>query len=54
MTPVFVRWVELFHRTVDENFAGPGAKRAKDAASSIAHTFAMRLGKIDPINGVLL
>lgn len=50
----FVRWVELFHRAVDERFSGPGAQRAKDAASSIAHTFAMRLGAIDPINGVLL
>jgi hypothetical protein len=46
--------VQLFHQTVDALFAGPGAKRAKDAASSIAHTFAMRMGAIDPINGVLL
>lgn len=50
----FVRWVELFHRAVDQNFAGPAAQRAKDAASSIAHTFAMRLGAIDPLAGVLL
>lgn len=50
----FVRWVELFHRTVNESFSGPGAQRAKDAASSIAHTFAMRMGKVDPINGALL
>jgi len=43
----FTRWVELFHRTVDADFAGPGAKRAKDAAASIAHTFAMRLGVME-------
>ncbi len=50
----FSRWVELFHRTVDLHFSGPGAQRAKDAASSIAHTFAMRMGVIDPLTGVLL
>jgi hemoglobin len=50
----FVRWVELFHRTVDANFAGPGAQRAKNAAASIAHTFALRMGVIDPMAGVLL
>lgn len=50
----FVRWVELFHRTVDENFAGTGAQRAKHAASSIAHTFALRMGAIDPMSGVML
>lgn len=50
----FARWVELFHRAVDENFAGPGALRAKQAASSIAHTFALRMGVIDPMAGVLL
>lgn len=43
----FDRWVGLFHRTVDAHFSGPAAKRAKDAASSIAHTFAMRLGVIE-------
>ena len=50
----FVRWIELFHRTVDENFVGTGAQRAKHAASSIAHTFALRMGAIDPMNGVLM
>jgi len=50
----FVRWLELFHRTVDAHFSGPGAQRAKDAAASIAHTFAMRLRVIDPIRGQLL
>jgi hypothetical protein len=46
--------VELFHRTVDAHFAGAAAQRAKDAASSIAHTFALRLGAINPMGGVLL
>jgi hemoglobin len=50
----FSRWVGLFQATVDAHFAGPAAKRAKDAAASIAHTFAMRLGVIDPIAGRLL
>lgn len=50
----FTRWVTLFHQTVDAHFAGPGAKRAKDAAASIAHTFAMRLGVIEPLSGKLL
>ena len=41
-------------KTVDENFDGPNAQRAKDTASSIAHTFAMRLGAIDPMAGRML
>ena len=50
----FVRWLELFHRTVDTHFEGPFAKRAKDAAGSIAHTFALRMGVIDPVAGKML
>lgn len=50
----FRQWLALFHRTVDENFSGAGATRAKNAASSIAHTFAMRLGVIEPTHGGLL
>jgi hemoglobin len=50
----FVRWLELFQATVDRHFEGAGAKRAKDAAASIAHTFAMRMGLIDPMVGQLL
>jgi len=50
----FQRWVGLFHATVDEHFAGENAQRAKDVASSIAHTFALRLGVIDPMAGQLL
>jgi len=50
----FERWLQLFHATVDRLFVGPGAKRAKDAAASIAHTFAMRMGPIDPMAGRML
>lgn len=50
----FARWLDLFRATVDEHFAGPFAKKAKDAAGSIAHTFAMRMGLIDPMAGRLL
>jgi hemoglobin len=50
----FSRWLELFQQTVDRHFAGAGAKRAKDAAASIAHTFALRMGVIDPMAGQLL
>jgi hemoglobin len=50
----FQRWLELFRATVDENFSGEGATRAKNAAASIAHTFAMRMGLIDPTAGRLL
>lgn len=39
------------HVTVDRNFAGVGATRAKNAAASIAHTFAMRMGLVDPAAG---
>jgi hemoglobin len=50
----FARWVELFRGTVDRHFSGPAAQRAKDAAASIAHTFALRMGVIDPMAGQLL
>jgi hemoglobin len=50
----FTRWLELFRATVDRLFAGSAAKRAKDAAGSIAHTFAMRMGVIDPMAGQML
>jgi hemoglobin len=50
----FERWVALFQATVDRHFSGPGAQQAKDAAASIAHTFALRLGVIDPLAGRLL
>jgi hemoglobin len=50
----FQRWVALFHATVDRNFAGARAKQAKDTAASMAHTFAMRLGVIEPMAGRML
>ena len=50
----FQRWLELFRATVDENFSGEGAMRAKNAAASIANTFAMRMGLLDPMSGRLL
>lgn len=50
----FTRWLELFRANVDRHFAGVRAQRAKDAAGSIAHTFALRLGLIDPVAGKML
>ena len=50
----FARWVELFHTTVDRYFSGEAATRAKNAAASIAHTFALRMRVIDPLRGELL
>ncbi|HEX2855350.1 MAG TPA: group III truncated hemoglobin [Opitutaceae bacterium] len=50
----FTRWLELFRATVDRLFTGERAQRAKDAAGSIAHTFAMRMGLIDPLAGRML
>ena len=32
----FQRWLSFFHATVDENFEGPKAQRAKEVASHIA------------------
>ena len=39
----FERWLTLFHRTVDELFAGPVAEEARLRAQSIAHVFEARL-----------
>lgn len=50
----FERWLELFQTTVREKFEGEGADRAKNAAASIAHTFAMRMGLIDPLASQML
>jgi hemoglobin len=50
----FQRWVGLFHAAVDRLFAGPAAMRAKNAAASIAHTFAVRMRLIDPLRGQLI
>ena len=50
----FSQWLHLFKATVDERFAGPGAVRAKNAAASIAHTFALRMGLIEPPANALM
>jgi hemoglobin len=50
----FERWLQLFREAVDAHFAGPGAARAKNAAASIAHTFALRMGLADATSGPLL
>jgi truncated hemoglobin YjbI len=39
----FVRWLELFHETVDEHFAGPVADLAKARAERIAANFHARI-----------
>ncbi|MGX5818114.1 group III truncated hemoglobin [Chitinophaga lutea] len=39
----FTRWVQLFHATVDELFAGPRASTAKVKAFSIAEVFMNKL-----------
>ena len=42
-TAHFVRWVELFHSTVDELFAGPIAQMAKVRSERIALNFRERI-----------
>ena len=44
----FTRWVSLFTGTVDELFAGAKAEEAKGFARSIADTFQLRMGLLDP------
>ena len=44
----FDRWIGLFVETVDQLFAGPKAEEAKGYARSIADTFQLRMGLIDP------
>lgn len=46
----FNRWLELFHRTVDDNFEGELAIEAKNRASTIAQIFSH---KIKCIKGTL-
>jgi len=50
----FERWLELFKETVNENFEGEGAVHMNNARASIAHTFATRMGLIDPMAGQML
>ena len=42
----FERWLELFHCTVDENFAGDKAIEVKDRARSIAAVWQHKLGQM--------
>lgn len=46
----FNKWLELFHRTVDDNFEGELAIEAKNRASTIAQIFSH---KIKSIKGTL-
>ncbi|MGM0506627.1 MAG: group III truncated hemoglobin [Bacteroidota bacterium] len=45
----FPRWVNLFHKTVDDLFAGERAEHAKRMASQIASTFAVRMAMADAL-----
>ncbi len=48
ITPVhFNRWLEIFHHTVDENFAGDKASEVKDRARSIAGVWQHKLGQMN-------
>jgi hemoglobin len=40
----FARWVERFHRTVDDHFAGERAELMKARAEQIAGVFQVKLG----------
>ena len=40
----FAHWVATFERTVDAQFTGPYAERAKDMAHRIAYSMQVRLG----------
>ena len=44
----FTRWVSLFVETVDDLFSGAKAEEAKNFARSIADTFQLRMGLLDP------
>lgn len=39
----FMRWLLLFHETVDEHFKGVKADHAKEMASKIASSFSLRM-----------
>jgi hemoglobin len=45
----FTRWLELFNRTLDENFCGPKTQEAKRLANNISGSFQLRMG-ITPAN----
>ncbi|HEY0428000.1 MAG TPA: group III truncated hemoglobin [Pyrinomonadaceae bacterium] len=41
----FRRWIEIFQKTVDENFAGERAENAKLRAKMIAHSLNQRINR---------
>lgn len=43
----FMRWLQLFLKTVDENFEGPNANEAKNRANTIAQMFQFKMGLFD-------
>ena len=45
----FTRWLELFNRTINENFCGPKTQEAKRLVNNIAGSFQLRMG-ITPAN----
>jgi hemoglobin len=40
----FIRWLELFSETVDENFEGFNANEAKNRANTVAQLFQYKMG----------
>jgi hemoglobin len=45
----FVKWLEIFNQTLDENFSGKKTEETKRLANNIAGSFQLRMG-IKPIN----
>ena len=43
----FVRWLAVWHRTVDEMYRGPAAEHAKVQAARIAWAMHLRLTRVD-------
>ena len=42
----FDQWLKLFHKTVNENFAGDKAEEVKSRAQSIAGIFQVKMGLV--------
>lgn len=45
----FVRWLELFHETLDEGWAGPHVQQAKRLAARVARVHGQQLGDAPPL-----
>jgi hemoglobin len=43
----FNRWLQLFYKTIDENFTGEKATHAKDSALSMASVIKMRIDGLE-------